>query len=93
MRRERERERLLTGVVVDSEIVEFITDSKMTLLKIENKASDVHEALKHFKETLIMRKGLSIKLDNVALADESVEILVSCKSQSTMPPLPNVLKI
>lgn len=57
------------------EIVEFITDVSKPVLRVENRVTDLHDALRHFKETLIMRKGLSIKAINVALGDPVAEIV------------------
>lgn len=57
------------------EVVEFIINPKNTNFVLENKMTDLHEAFTHFKESLILRKDLSITLNNVALSDPAVDIV------------------
>lgn len=57
------------------EVIDFISHRQRTELKIENKVVDLHGALEHFKESLVMRKGLSLVLKNVALSDASMGII------------------
>eukprot|EP00462_Mataza_sp_D1_P021880 CAMPEP_0175141880 /NCGR_PEP_ID=MMETSP0087-20121206/12398_1 /TAXON_ID=136419 /ORGANISM="Unknown Unknown, Strain D1" /LENGTH=920 /DNA_ID=CAMNT_0016425439 /DNA_START=235 /DNA_END=2997 /DNA_ORIENTATION=+ len=57
------------------EIVAFITDFDASELKIENKVTDIHAGLSHFKEPLSNRKGLDINLCNIAMTDADLEPL------------------
>lgn len=58
------------------EIVAFISDNSQTLLNIENKVpTDFHPALVHFKESLKIRRDLSITLTNTMLSDSIVDII------------------
>lgn len=61
------------------ELVNFIADPTRTTLLVQDRACDLHRALAHFCRSLSMRgAGLRcIELDNVALTDESVDVLAS----------------
>jgi hypothetical protein len=50
------------------ELVDFVADPTRTLLQVSDRLPDLHRALLHFKESLIMRRNLAIVFDNVALS-------------------------
>jgi Calponin homology (CH) domain/Leucine Rich repeat len=57
------------------EVVDFIVDRDAKELCIVQKVAGIHFALEAFKEPLILRKGIHIVLDNVALEDKTVDVI------------------
>lgn len=65
------------------EIVNYICERSSSLLKIENKVPiDLFNALVHFKQSLMSRKGLSIYLSNAGIPDSVCEILAEIVEQN-----------
>eukprot|EP00475_Leptophrys_vorax_P044367 TRINITY_DN8867_c0_g1_i1.p1 TRINITY_DN8867_c0_g1~~TRINITY_DN8867_c0_g1_i1.p1 ORF type:complete len:958 (+),score=294.37 TRINITY_DN8867_c0_g1_i1:104-2875(+) len=65
------------------EIVNFISSSRETLLRIDNKVpSDFGNALIHFKESFQNRKDLELHFHNVAVTDSLVDLLSDIISHS-----------
>ncbi len=60
-------------------MIEFICDSSIEELVVENKVSDIHTALVAMKEPLFVRENFSsIRLNNVAISDPRFAIVLSC---------------
>jgi hypothetical protein len=60
------------------EIVNFISQSSASLLKLENKVpTDLGNAVAHFKDSLITRRNLCLILQNIGLTDPIMDIISS----------------
>lgn len=67
---------------ISREMVEFVAQRKEAQLSLENTAFDSYDAFMHFRDCLVMRRGLRLHLSNVALSDPTVKIIAEVLSRN-----------